>query len=108
MPMVHEFGVMLTDPKPGERYDTYEPQKYGCITVRDETVENFGDAVLRDLPCYWHTVDVLGKGLAYCGVTLIPPAVFPQFSAAVGENAPLRELIAKAAAENRFIIHFGL
>lgn len=107
MPMVHEFGVMSTDPEPGERYDEYEPQKYGCIAVDDALVEQFGDAVLRDLPCYWHTLDRPEHGLAYCGITLIPPASLPVLLEAA-EIDPLRELIRTAMAEDKFIIHYGL
>ena len=29
----HEFGVMERAPRPGERYDCYEPEKYGCVRV---------------------------------------------------------------------------
>ncbi|MBQ2667057.1 MAG: hypothetical protein IJF56_00345 [Clostridia bacterium] len=105
--MVHEFGVMSTDPEPGERYDEYEPQKYGCIAVDDALVEQFGDAVLRDLPCYWHTLDRPEHGLAYCGITLIPPASLPVLLEAA-EIDPLRELIRTAMAEDKFIIHYGL
>ena len=106
--MVHEFGIMLTDPQPGKRYDEYEPEKYNCISVPDEIVENLGDAVLRDMPCYWHTTSVPGKGLAYCGITLIPPASLPLLLHAAGESSPLGKLLQKAIAEERFVIHFGL
>ena len=108
MPMVHEFGIMSTDPKPSKRYDEYEPQKYSCITVPDEIVENFGDVVLRDMPCCWHTLNKPGKGLAYCGITLIPPESLPIMLRAAGESEPLQNLLKKAIAENRFVIHFGL
>jgi len=108
MPMVHEFGIMLTDPKSGETYSEYEPQKYGCVTVHDEIVERFGDSVLRDLPCFWCSVDRPEKGLAYCGITLIPPSSLPVLLKAAGGSEPLQKLIEKAMAENRFIIHFGL
>ena len=108
MPMVHEFGIMLTDPKSGETYNEYEPQKYGCVTVHDEIVECFGDSVLRDLPCFWCSVDRPEKGLAYCGITLIPPSSLSALLDASGGSVPLQKLIEKAMAENRFIIHFGL
>jgi len=108
MPMVHEFGIMSTDPQPGKRYDTYEPKKYGCIAVDDAIVEQFGDAVLRDLPCYWHTLDRPEHGLAYCGITLIPPESLPVLLQAAGESAALQALIRRAIAEKRFVIHFGL
>ena len=108
MPMVHEFGIMLTDPQPKENYIDYEPQKYNCVVVHDEIVEKFGDAVLRDMPCFWCSVDRPEKGLAYCGITLIPPASLPTLLEAAGESEPLQKLIEKAIAENRFVIHFGL
>ena len=108
MPMVHEFGIMLTDPKTGEQYIDYEPQKYNCVTVHDEIVERFGDAVLRDLPCYWCTVDRPETGLAYCGITLIPPVSLPILYKASPACADLQKLIAQAMDENRFVIHFGL
>ena len=108
MPMVHEFGIMLTDPQPGENYIDYEPEKYSCVTVHDEIVEKFGDNVLCDLPCYWCTVDRPAKGLAYCGITLIPPSPLPVLLQAAGESESLQRLVEKAMAENRFVIHFGL
>ncbi|MBO5253425.1 MAG: hypothetical protein J6C51_05725 [Clostridia bacterium] len=108
MPMVHEFGIMLTDPKSGETYNEYEPEKYGCVVVHDEIVECFGDSVLRDLPCFWCSVDRPEKGLAYCGITLIPPSSLPTLLEAAGESETLQKLLEKAIAENRFVIHYGL
>ena len=108
MPMVHEFGIMLTNPQPGESFFDYEPEKYNCVTVHDEIVEQFGDNVLCDLPCYWCTVDRPAKGLACCGITLIPPTSLPVLLHAAGGSEPLRKLIEKAIKENRYVIHFGL
>ena len=98
---------MPVDPQPWKRYDAYEPQKYGCITVHDDLVEIF-EPKLVEMPCYWHTLDRPEAGLAYCGITLIPPDSLAVFAKAVGEIEPLQELIRKAAAEKKFIIHFGL
>ena len=43
----HEFGIMQTAPQKGKRYDAYDPQKYNCITVDDDYLEdivtNFDD-----------------------------------------------------------------
>ena len=65
----HEFGIMERAPSPGERYDTYEPERYGCISVPDEDLEGlFADLRIN---VYWHTLDRPEKGLAYCGITLI-------------------------------------
>ena len=68
----HEFGIMQNQPMNKERFDEYEPNKYDCIVVDD----NFIEPILIDLQkldCYWHTLQNPGKGLAYCGITLIPP-----------------------------------
>ncbi len=105
-----EFGIMEKAPLPGQRYDCYEPEAYHCITVSDEAL----DPVLPDLaalPCFWHTLDQPAQGLAYCGVTLIPPASLP-LMAAVTEGvpalSPLTDLLGQAALEGKFLIHFGL
>ena len=51
----HEFGIMERAPSPGERYDTYEPERYGCISVPDEDLEGlFADLRIN---VYWHTLD---------------------------------------------------
>ena len=68
----HEFGIMQNQPMNKERFDEYEPNKYDCIVVDD----NFIEPILTDLQkvdCYWHTLQISGKGLAYYGITLIPP-----------------------------------
>ena len=106
----HEFGIMQDAPQKGKRYDEYEPEKYNCISVDDRYLENIVGA-FDPMDCYWHTLDVKGKGIAYCGVTLIPPSSLKQFIAVI-EDIPglseLRELSEKALRENKWIIHFGL
>jgi len=104
----HEFGIMPAAPQKGQRYDDYLPQKYNCITVDDRHIENLD---LEHIDFFWHTLDDGGKGLAYCGVTLIPPEAIPQFIAAIDAIPALSELeslLQKALAEGRWVIHFGL
>ena len=106
----HEFGIMPAPPGPGTRYDEYEPERYGCIPVED-------DDLLPRLPrldglaCFWHTPDRPGRGLAYCGVTLIPPEALAEFADAL-EGEPklsaLAALLDRARREGRYVIHFGL
>ena len=74
----HEFGIMHIAPKFGERYDTYEPQKYDCIFVEDDDILPILEQ-LQEIDFYWHTLDVSGKGLAYYGVTLISPEASKAF-----------------------------
>lgn len=106
----HEFGIMQEPPKKGVRYDEYEPQKYNCISVNDDYL---GDIVsnFSHIDFYWHTLDVKGKGLEYCGITLIPPCSIQSFIEVIKDISALselKELSEKALKENRWLIHFGL
>lgn len=105
----HEFGILQETPKPGVRYDVYAPEKYGCISVGDDLIEPMNRKL--DTEMYWHTVDKTGKGLAYCGVTLIPPEAMDGMIGAMGDTeelAPLRELLMEAKQQDKFVIHYGL
>ena len=106
----HEFGIMQDAPIMGKRYDKYEPQKYNCISVDDiyleDIVGNF-----NHIDFYWHTLDVKGKGLAYCGVTLIPPSSIKAFVEVIEDVyglSELKELMERALKESKWIIHYGL
>lgn len=106
----HEFGIMPREPKQGERYDEYEPEKYNCICVDDEDLE----AVLlnfKSIDFYWHILDVKDKGLEYSGITLIPPCSIKAFIDVIKDISvlsKLKELCKKALKENKWIIHFGI
>ena len=106
----HEFGIMQNAPEKGRRYDEYEPQKYNCISVDDDYLEAVVSK-LDDIDFYWHTTDIKGKGLAYCGVTLIPPKLIQAFANVINsipELADLQTLCVHALKQNKWIIHFGL
>ena len=106
----HEFGIMQNAPIPGKRYDEYEPQKYNCISVDDDYVEKI-DANLNNVDFYWHTLDRSAKGIAYTGVTLIPPTSMQAFVTVIEgivELEELKVLMDKAISENKWVIHFGL
>lgn len=106
----HEFGIMENAPKPKKRYDEYEPQKFNCISIDDDYVEII-DANLKNVDLYWHTLDVQAKGIAYHGVTLIPPTSIQAFTVVIKDIAELKELkdiLEKALVENKWVIHFGL
>jgi hypothetical protein len=110
MPMVHEFGIMSTDPQPRENYIVYEPQKYNCISVDDVYLEDIV-SYFNHIDFYWHTLDIKGKGLEYCGITLIPPESLSEFINVIYDIDglyELRRLSEKALKENKWIIHFGL
>lgn len=108
----HDFGIIQRDPAYEDRFDAYEPQKYNCITVDDNLIE----PILTDLDsvdCYWHTLQRPGKGLAYSGITLIPPKSMDAFikvlcSQDKEEYISLISLANKAKNDSRYIIHFGI
>lgn len=106
----HEFGIMPREPKSGERYDEYEPEKYNCICVDDEDFEPIV-ANFKNIDFYWHTIDVKGKGLEYSGITLIPPCSIKTFIDVIkniSALSKLKKLSEKALNENKWIIHFGV
>ena len=106
----HEFGIMKNNPKPSVRYDAYEPQKYNCISVDDDYIEQIAPR-LNDVEFYWHSLDMPAKGLAYCGVTLIPPTSTEHMTEAIepiDELSNLAQLLQKAQSENKWVIYFGL
>lgn len=101
---------MQATPQKGKRYDVYDPQKYNCITVDDDYLEDIVTN-FNDIDFYWHSLDVPGKGIAYCGITLIPPTSMQAFISVIdnlSELSELKALIQKAYAENKWMIHFGL
>lgn len=109
----HQFGIMKNEPMYEERFDEYVPNKYNnYIWVDDDFIE----PILTDLQsidCYWHTLQVAGKGIAYCGITLIPPQSMDKFKKILLlqdkiEFIDLISLINKAKEENKYIIHFGI
>ena len=106
----HEFGIMPTPPENGKRYDNYEPKQYNCISVNDDYLENIVSE-FNNIDLYWHSLDVSEKGLAYCGITLIPPSSMQNFISVI-DNIPelhqLKELLSKALDENKWVIHFGI
>ncbi|MFT4145321.1 MAG: hypothetical protein QM644_12770 [Mobilitalea sp.] len=106
----HEFGIMQSEPMKGERFDKYEPEKYNCITIDDAFIEPLLPQ-LSDIDFYWHTIDVPGKGLAYWGITLLPPeslhSMIDKISNSTGLSL-LKELLINAKNDSKFVIHFGI
>lgn len=106
----HAFGRMDQPPEPGRDYGDYNPENYVCAWVEDGLLNLAGEA-LSGIDVYWDSLDRPRKGLAWCGVTLIPPAGITGLLAAVSGGPDFRELIKlleRAKAENKFIIHFGI
>ena len=107
--LTHEFGIMRE--YPGKKsYDDYTPEKYGCISVHDDFILPICTK-LKELRCYWFSLDRPEFGLAYYGVTLIPPESLEGFIDILWGEPKLSELmalLAEAQRENKFVIHFGI
>lgn len=106
----HEFGIMDETPVDGDRYDRYEPEKYALISIDDDVIAPLLTE-LNFIDFFWHSLKVPGKGLAYCGITLIPPKSMDAMIDIVSgtpELCNLKDLLMKAKAESKFLIHYGL
>ena len=108
----HEFGIMQKGPVTNKRYDSYEPEKYNCIAIDDDYIEAVSEKLLN-VDCYWHTLKRPEKGLAYYGVTIIPPnsmdaLIEMLLRQDVSECIPLIDLAKKAKEDEKYIIHFGI
>jgi len=108
----HEFGIMQNNPTGEERFDSYEPQKYNCISVDDDFIESI-ITEFQSIDCYWHTLQRSEKGLAYCGITLIPPESMELLiSILVFQNkeeySQLIYLVNQARENKKYLIHFGI
>ena len=114
MGLTHEFGII--EDIQDKAYEGYEPDKYDCISLHDAIILNFIDA-LTIMPTYFHRLERPSFGLAYHGITIIPPASLPLFldlvlqSDAWKRYAELDNLAVKikeAIRLQRYMIHYGI
>ena len=116
MPCNAEFGI-IECLEPDKAYDaSYEPEKYGCVSVDDDYLNDWW-VKLSDLPTYFHNLSRPETGLARCGVTLIPPDSAREFAKIVAsdprlestaELRPLLRILQTAASRRKFVIHYGV
>lgn len=60
---------------------------------------------------YWHTLQMPEKGIAYWGITLIPPSSMESVISIIEdieECSELKELLLDAERRNKYVIHFGI
>ena len=106
----HQFGIMMADPEPGQIFEEYEPEKYDCIAVGDEYIQEVVEK-LAGVSVYWHGLDRPESGLACHGITLIPPESIAEVVEAVRDVPEMRrlmEMLVVAEREQKFVIHFGV
>jgi len=112
MACVHEFGI-LDEIGRRKDYNEYEPHKYNCIPVDDDLINPLLPR-LSKMKTYFHSLDRPAYGLAYCGITIIPPESLPLFydavtsSASAGELQKLASIILQAREQNKHLIHYGI
>jgi len=107
---VHQFGLLPCAPCPGDRFDRYEPEKYQCISVRDDLFDHLLIS-FKAIRTYWHSTDEPSAGMDEAGITLIPPDSAGQMAALIGEAEELtglKKLLSEADHMRRWIIHFGI
>ncbi len=115
MPCVHDFGIIDDLVELKEIID-YEPQKYNCISVEDDIINDLNKDI-SVMKTYFHSLGRPELGLAYWGITLIPYESLSFFyhvitsSENFKESLELNELATKilqAMEEKKYMIHFGI
>lgn len=112
MAVTHEFGIMQKNPGYEEVFESYEPEKYNCICIDDDFINAIAGK-LQIVDCYWHTLQRPEKGLAYYGITLIPPESIESFINILSVQndevyTPLIYIANRARKGNKYLIHFGI
>lgn len=110
-----EFGI-IEDINETQSY-SYDPDKYHCVFIDDETyIDDWWNKLLL-LKTYFHSLNRPEFGLARYGITLIPPESLPAFQEIVlsdkrlkqDENlVKLAETIQDAIQRNKYMIHYGI
>ncbi|WP_027626520.1 hypothetical protein [Clostridium lundense] len=112
----HEFGIIDNLQKDKDYGDEYTPEKYHCISVHDDII-NLLVGSLKTMKTYFHTMNRPDFGLAYYGITLIPPESLMRFQDIILSSKKFRQskelvelanLISKAIEQNKYIIHYGI
>ncbi|GEN83348.1 hypothetical protein SLU01_16600 [Sporosarcina luteola] len=115
MPCVHEFGL-IDEIGNQNNFEGYTPRKYNCISVDDDLINSLYES-LSIMKTFFHSLDRPEYGLAYCGITIIPPESLSLFfdivtsSIFFKESSELAELASKikqATDEKKYIIHYGV
>lgn len=116
MPCAHEFGI-IPHLDPQENYEEYHPEKYDLIQVEDDLLLTLSMEKLWTVKSYFHALNRPEKGLAWYGITLIPPVSCGIFYEAVTE-APgfskekelqnLAALLHRAGQAHKYVIHYGI
>lgn len=115
----HEFGIIYSFEE-SKWYSDYEPEKYNCISVDDDLLEDMiikYNEELIAIKTYFQVTTQPGNGLDYWGITLIPPESLKQFRDIIikankyyqsQELQLLIKRVSNAISENKYLIHYGI
>lgn len=115
MPCVAEFGI-IDDFEKDKDYSVYEPEKYHCIPINDDFINDWWNNLMQ-IKTYYHCYSRPEFALARWGVTLIPPESLEQFFEIVSSDKRSKSskelinliiLLRKAISENKYVIHYGV
>lgn len=115
MACVAQFGIIDAFQKDKD-YSIYEPEKYHCIAIDDDYIDDWWDDLTR-IKTYFHCYNRPAVALARWGITLIPPESLEPFynilvaderSRSSKELQDLMALLRRAITENKYVIHYGV
>ncbi|MCH4890949.1 short-chain dehydrogenase [Acidaminobacter sp. JC074] len=113
--LTHEFGIVGNDSDLKNGFE-YTPKKYKCICVDDNLIQSIFNE-LKLMKTYFHELSRKEFGLAYYGITIIPPeslSVFEEILLNAKKTKKYNDLdellrLVKIGLENqKHIIHFGV
>ena len=111
----HEFGIIEFINKHKD-YSHYCPKKYNCLSVDDDIILPLMEK-LNIMQTYYHNLNRSEYGLAYYGVTLIPPNSLKYFQDVLLKEKSLKNskdlnqlisLVMIAIEKNKYLIHYGI
>ena len=110
-----EFGI-IDDFQPNQKYTIYEPEKYHCVAIDDEYIDDWWERLLM-IRTYNMSLEQPQWALSRWGITLIPPESLPALLEIIAKDkriywddnlVELADLIRQAIIENKYMIHYGV
>lgn len=106
----HHFGIIENIDDIKENGYNFQEKKQ--VSIHDDIMNEFSGDLLS-MKTFWENLDHPALGLAYFGVTLIPPESLSTFLDAtikqkMDEYSDLANLIIKANENNKWMIHYGI
>ena len=110
-----EFGIIDVF-QPNQKYTTHEPEKYHCVAIDDEYIDDWWERLLM-MRTYNMSLKQPQWALSRWGITLIPPESLPALLEIIAEDnriywddslVELADLVWQAITENKYMIHYGV